>query len=55
MDEQDMGDIAAGDDRTYEFTVTFPDGGTPSGPNAGDNRYKGDSVTVDYHWESVAQ
>ena len=38
----------------YKFTVTFPDGGTPSGPTTGDNAYKGDSVSVTYNWESVS-
>jgi spore coat-associated protein N len=45
---------AAGEAHRYKFTVTFPDGGTPAGPNAGDNAYKGDSVTVNYNWESVS-
>ncbi len=55
MPEQDMGDIAAGNSRDYKFTVHFPDNGTPSGPNAGDNVYKGDNVEVDFLWESVAE
>ena len=38
----------------YRFTVSFPDGGTPSGPTTGDNAYKGDNLTVDYNWESVS-
>lgn len=45
---------AAGEAHRYRFTVTFPDGGTPSGPTTGDNAYKGDNVTVDYNWESVS-
>ena len=55
MGVRPAGTIAAGGNRTYKFTVTFPDGGVPSGPDAGDNLYKGDSVTVDYNWESVSQ
>ena len=55
MDEQDMGTINAGASREYKFSVTFPDGGVPTGPTSGDNAYKGDSVTVDYHWESVSE
>ena len=43
-----------GEAHRYKFTVTFPDGGTPSGPTTGDNAYKGDSVEVDYNWESVS-
>ena len=46
--------FAAGAAHRYSFTVTFPDGGTPSGPTTGDNAYKGDNVTVDYNWESVS-
>jgi spore coat-associated protein N len=38
----------------YRFTVTFPDGGVPAGPNSGDNAYKGDNVSVTYNWESVS-
>ena len=45
--------LAAGESHRYRFAVTFPDGGVPSGPNSGDNVYKGDDVTVDYAWEAV--
>ena len=55
MDEQDVGEIAAGSSRDYRFTVSFPDGGTPGSATTGDNAYKGDNVTVDYHWESVSE
>ncbi len=55
MGVRPAGTIAAGSSREYRFTVTFPDGGLPSGPDAGDNLYKNDSVTVDYNWESVSQ
>jgi len=54
MDERAMGTLAGGAARRYRFTVTFPDGGVPTGPTTGDNAYKGDSVEVDYHWESVS-
>ena len=49
-----LGTYAPGEAHRYKFTVTFPDGGTPSGPTTGDNAYKGDSVEVDYNWESVS-
>jgi spore coat-associated protein N len=52
---EDMGIIAPGASRSYLFTVEFPDGGKPTGPNAGDNRYKNASTTVDFDWESVSQ
>jgi spore coat-associated protein N len=45
---------APGEAHRYKFTVTFPDGGVPAGPNSGDNAYKGDNVTVNYNWESVS-
>ena len=50
----DLGNYTTGEAHRYKFTVTFPDGGTPSGPTTGDNAYKGDSVEVDYNWESVS-
>jgi spore coat-associated protein N len=49
-----LGTWAPGETHRYKFTVTFPDGGTPAGPNSGDNAYKGDNVTVTYNWESVS-
>ena len=49
-----LGTYTSGEAHRYKFTVTFPDGGTPSGPTTGDNAYKGDSVEVDYNWESVS-
>lgn len=55
MGTRAMGTIAPTQSRTYKFTVTFPDGGKPSAPDAGDNLYKGASTTVDYNWESVSQ
>jgi spore coat-associated protein N len=49
-----LGTWAAGEAHRYRFTVTFPDGGTPSGPNTGDNAYKGDNVTVTYNWDAIS-
>lgn len=54
MGATSLGTYAPGEAHRYRFTVTFPDGGTPSGPTTGDNAYKGDNVTVDYNWESVS-
>ena len=54
MGVRPAGTIAAGASHVYDFTVSFPDGGVPTGPNAGDNVYKGDNVTLDYNWESVS-
>lgn len=45
-----MGTIANGSSKTYKFTVTFPDGGTPASDTTGDNAYKGSSASVDLAW-----
>lgn len=53
MGAQALGTFAAGAAKTYKFTVTFPDGGTPPSSTTGDNAYKGSSLTVDYSWDAV--
>jgi spore coat-associated protein N len=50
MPPQSLGSFAVGEARTYKFTVTFPDGGTPPSDTTGDNAYKGSSMTVQYDW-----
>lgn len=52
-DSIDLGTFEAGEDRTYEFVVSFPKGSTPAGPEQGDNQYKGATVSVDYDWLEV--
>ena len=37
---------AAGVSHTYDFTVTFPDGGAPAGPTLGDNSYKKATISI---------
>jgi hypothetical protein len=54
MGAQPLGKFTAGESRTYKFTVTFPDGGTPSSPTTGDNAYKGSSMSVAYQWDAVS-
>ena len=54
MGALNLGTYTPGAAHRYKFTVTFPDGGTPSGPASDDNAYKGDSLQVDYNWESVS-
>jgi spore coat-associated protein N len=49
------GTIAKGASHTYDFTVTFPDGGKPADASSGDNVYQNGSATVDFGWESVSQ
>jgi len=38
---------------TYDFTVAFPDGGTPGSNTTGDNSYKGSSITAQFTWTAV--
>jgi hypothetical protein len=50
MPSQSLGSFAVGEARTYKFTVSFPDGGTPPSDTTGDNAYKGSSMSVQYDW-----
>jgi spore coat-associated protein N len=50
---QALGTFAAGAAHRYRFTVTFPDGGVPSGPSAGDNAYKGAQTSIQFDWQSA--
>jgi spore coat-associated protein N len=54
MGAQSLGSFAAGEARTYKFTITFPNGGTPSSPTTGDNLYKGSSMSVGYQWDAAS-
>jgi spore coat-associated protein N len=54
MGAQTLGKFTAGEARTYKFTVTFPDGGTPASATTGDNAYKGSSMSVGYQWDAVS-
>ncbi|MFH1574280.1 MAG: hypothetical protein ABIG68_09870 [Acidobacteriota bacterium] len=49
------GTFAAGDSRTYQFTITFPDGGTPGSNTTGDNAYKSSSMSIQFNWNEVQQ
>lgn len=44
-----LGSFAASESRTYDFTVTFPDGTA-----AHDNPYQGASVSVEYDWTATS-
>lgn len=50
----DLGNLPAGAARTYEFTLTLPDGGRPAGPLLGDNALQAASVRVDWTWGAEA-
>jgi spore coat-associated protein N len=49
MGAQSLGTFAPGDVHRYQFTVTFPDGGS----GGADNAYKAATASVQYDWESV--
>ena len=54
MGAQSLGSFAAGEARTYKFTVEFPDGGVPASATTGDNAYKGSSMSVGYQWDAAS-
>jgi hypothetical protein len=53
MPAQSLGSFAAAAARTYKFTVTMPNNGTPGSTTTGDNAYQGSSLTVDYSWDAT--
>jgi hypothetical protein len=46
-----LGSLRAKETRSYRVTATFPDGGLPPGPAAGDNLQQGSSVEVALQWQ----
>jgi hypothetical protein len=50
----DLGTYAPGTSRTYEFTVSFPEGGAPPSDTTGDNAFQGSRVSVQYDWDAVS-
>jgi Ca2+-binding RTX toxin-like protein len=42
--------LPPGDERTYRFAVTLPDGGVPATPWSGDNALQESSTRIDYEW-----
>lgn len=50
---EDAGIIAAGASHNYRFTVTWPDGGVPTGPYADDNAYKLSTMSIQFDWSQV--
>jgi hypothetical protein len=51
---RDLGTIGPGQARTYRFTATLPDGGTPPTPLGGDNSYQDAGVKSTYVWTATA-
>ena len=39
---------------TYDFSVTFPNGATPTGPTQGDNNYKKATMSIQFDWVSTS-
>jgi hypothetical protein len=54
MGTQSLGEFKASEARTYQFTITFPNGGTPPSATTGDNAYKGSSMSVGYQWDAAS-
>jgi hypothetical protein len=54
LGSQPLGSIAPGAARTYRFTASLPNSGTPPNPNAGDNAYVGSGVTTRFVWTATA-
>jgi hypothetical protein len=51
---RDLGTIGPGQARTYRFTATLPDGGTPPTPLGGDNAYQDARVVSAYLWTATS-
>jgi hypothetical protein len=54
MTPVDLGTWDGGEAHTFDFTVTFPDGGEPESPTTGDNAYQGSSTSVTYTWDATS-
>ena len=50
-----LGQIAAGEERTFKFTASLPDTGVPPSPTGGDNAYAGSGLTARYTWTATAE
>jgi hypothetical protein len=48
-----LGTWAPGVAHTYDFTVAFPDGGTPASNTTEDNAFKHASITAQFDWTAV--
>jgi hypothetical protein len=55
MPAQDLGSWPAGEAHKYTFTVTFPEGGVPSGATTGDNAYKDSTTKIDFSWTATSE
>lgn len=49
-----LGTWAPSASHTYQFVVTFPDGGQPATATTGDNAYQGSSASVEFDWSATS-
>jgi spore coat-associated protein N len=54
MPSTDLGTWVKDEEHTYEFTVTFPNGGVPPSATTGDNAYKGSSTKIQFNWDATS-
>ena len=47
-----LGTWAAGASHTYDFLVSWPDGGVPGSATTGDNAYQGSACSIDLTWNA---
>jgi hypothetical protein len=52
FDEYDVGTIAPGDERSFLFTATLPDGGVPVSATTGDNRFQQSTLSLGFEWHA---
>jgi outer membrane biosynthesis protein TonB len=50
--EQDVGTLAAGEQRSYLFTATLPNGGIPASDTTGDNRFQDSTLSLGFEWRA---
>ena len=55
MPAKDLGTWNPGEAHRYVFTVTFPEGGTPSSDTTGDNAYKDATTQIDFTWTATSE
>lgn len=49
-----LGTWSASASHTYQFVVTFPDGGQPASATTGDNAYQGSAASVEFDWSATS-
>jgi len=54
MPSIDLGAWEKDEQHTYEFRVTFPEGGVPPSATTGDNAYKGSATKIQFNWDATS-